>query len=372
VDNLQIAVAAERGFGRELLLEMVARRPRQNVFISPLSVFLALHMAENGAAGATRTAMRKTLALPDLEPEALNASTAALVAGLKSRNPAALNIANALWADRRFTLDPDYVKLCTTLFGASAASLDFRDARAAAEINDWVKSETKGKIANIVTADAVAKAAVILTNAVYFAASWRTEFSPSQTQTAGFHLTGGGEKSVPMMHQARITGAYRTGGNFEGALLQYKQSSIFLYALLPREGKTPGEVLGSMDLEHLTAGPAEFDLDLKIPRFSLDFSASLAEYLEKLGMGVAFHYPGADFKPMGSGEFVISDVIHKTRLEVDEKGTVAAAATAVTMTAAAMRQPRQVKTLVFDRPFAVLIGDSQSGALLFAGAIENP
>jgi serpin B len=372
VDTVQIAAAAERSFGRELLLEMVARKPRQNVFISPLSVFLALHMAENGAAGATRTAMRKTLALPDLEPEALNASTAALVAGLKSRNPAALNIANALWADRRFTLDPDYVKLCTTLFGASAASLDFRDARAAAEINDWVKSETKGKIANIVTADAVAKAAVILTNAVYFAASWRTEFSPSQTQTAGFHLTGGGEKSVPMMHQARITGAYRTGGNFEGALLQYKQSSIFLYALLPREGKTPGEVLGSMDLEHLTAGPAEFDLDLKIPRFSLDFSASLAEYLEKMGMGLAFRYPGADFKPMGSGEFVISDVIHKTRLEVDEKGTVAAAATAVTMTAAAMMQRREAKTLVFDRPFAVLIGDSQSGALLFAGAIENP
>jgi serpin B len=372
VENVQIAVAAERTFGRELVRGIIERKPRQNVFISPLSVFLALHMAENGAGGDTRTAMRKTLALPDLDAAGLNASTAALLAGLKSRNPDALNIANALWADRRFTLDPEYVKLCTTLFGASAATLDFRDARAAAEINDWVKGETKGKIGNIVTADAVAKAAVILTNAVYFAASWRTEFSPSQTQTAGFHLTGGGEKSVPMMHQPRIAGAYRAGGNFEGALLQYKQSSIFLYALLPREGKTPAEVLGSLDLEHLTGGAADFDLDVKIPRFSLDFSASLAEYLEKMGMGVAFHYPGADFRPMGSGEFVISDVIHKTRLEVDEKGTVAAAATAVTMTAAAMRQPHPVKTLVFDRPFVVLIGDSQTGALLFAGAIENP
>ena len=220
VENVQIAVAAERTFGRELVRGIIERKPRQNVFISPLSVFLALHMAENGAGGDTRTAMRKTLALPDLDAAGLNASTAALLAGLKSRNPDALNIANALWADRRFTLDPEYVKLCTTLFGASAATLDFRDARAAAEINDWVKGETKGKIGNIVTADAVAKAAVILTNAVYFAASWRTEFSPSQTQTAGFHLTGGGEKSVPMMHQPRIAGAYRAGGNFEGALLR--------------------------------------------------------------------------------------------------------------------------------------------------------
>jgi serpin B len=329
-------------------------------------------MAENGAGGETQTAMRKTLALPDSDAPTLNASTAALLAGLKSRNPDALNIANALWADGRFTLAPEYVKLCTTLFGARASTLDFHDPRAAAEINDWVKAETKGKIGNIVTADAVAKAAVILTNAVYFAASWRTEFPPSQTQTAGFHLTGGGEKSVPMMHQPRITGAYRAGENFEGALLQYKQSSIFLYALLPRAGKTPGEVLGSLDLEHLTGGPAAFDLDLKLPRFTLDFSASLAEYLEKMGMALAFRYPGADFRPMGSGEFVISDVIHKTRLEVDERGTVAAAATAVTVTAAAMMQRREAKSLVFDRPFAVLIGDSQSGAVLFAGAIENP
>jgi len=91
-----------------------------------------------------------------------------------------------------------------------------------------------------------------------------------------------------------------------------------------------------------------------------------------MGMALAFRYPGADFRPMGSGEFVISDVIHKTRLEVDEKGTVAAAATAVTVTAAAMMQRREAKSLVFDRPFAVLIGDSQSGAVLFAGAIENP
>jgi len=92
-----------------------------------------------------------------------------------------------------------------------------------------------------------------------------------------------------------------------------------------------------------------------------------------MGMDVAFHYPQADFVPMGSKEFYISDVIHKTRLEVDEKGTVAAAATAVMMMAgSAMPQQRPVKTLVFDRPFALLIGESQSGAVLFAGAIEDP
>lgn len=369
-ETMEIAVAAERTFGLHLLRELVDRRPAENVFISPLSVFLALHMAENGAAGATQAAMRKTLALPDRDAVALNTSTADLVDLLKTD---ALKIANALWADQHFTLAPDFVKLCKSAFGAQAASLNFADPKAAGEINDWVKANTNGKITNIVTPDAVSKAAVLLTNAVFFAAMWSAEFDPSATADAAFHKADGSSKTLPMMHQSRLTGAYRSGANFEGAILRYKESGMFFYALLPQPGHTPKDVLASLDPDHLTELPAEFDLDLKLPRFSLDFEASLVDDLKKMGMEIAFHYPGADFVPMGSKEFYISDVIHKTRLEVDEKGTVAAAATAVTMRAGAvMRQQREKKVLVFDRPFVVLIGDSQSGAVLFAGVIENP
>jgi serpin B len=258
------------------------------------------------------------------------------------------------------------------VFGARAASLNFDDPKSAAEINDWVKTKTHGKIPTIVTPDAVAKAALILTNAVYFAASWQNEFSISATHDEPFHKTGGGSKTVPMMHRL-LGGAYRSGANFEGAMLSYKNSAMFFYALLPQPGKTPKDVLASLRPERLSDGLNEFDLDLKLPRFKLDFSTSLAEYLEKMGMDVAFHYPGADFLPMGSKKFFISDVIHKTRLEVDEKGTVAAAATAVAMGAgSARRQEPPKKILVFNRPFVVLIGDSQTGAVLFAGVIEDP
>jgi serpin B len=156
-------------------------------------------------------------------------------------------------------------------------------------------------------------------------------------------------------------------------MLSYKNSAMFFYALLPQPGKTPKDVLASLRPERLSDGPTEFDLDLKLPRFTLDFSASLADYFKKMGMDVAFRYPGADFLPMGSKELFISDVIHKTRLEVDEKGTVAAAATAIMMGAgSARRQAPKKKILVFDRPFVVLIGDSQTGAVLFAGVIEDP
>jgi serine protease inhibitor len=373
LETAKIAVAAQRTFGLHLLRDIVSHKPGENVFVSPLSVFLALQMAENGSAGTTRTAMRKALALPDRDAAALNGSAAALLSALKGRDPAVLTIANALWADQHFTLAPDFVKACESTFGARAASLNFADAKAADEINKWVKTNTHGKIGSIVTPDMVKKAAVILTNAVYFAARWSSEFPLSFTGDQPFHKTGGATKTVPMMHHSLMKSAYRSGGDFEGAMLYYKESSMFFYALLPRPGKTPKDVLASLDVEHLGSGPAEFDVDLKLPRFTLDFSASLVEYLKRMGMDVAFHYPQADFGPMGSKEFFISDVIHKTRLEVDEKGTVAAAATAVMMTAGSARaQVRPKKVLVFDRPFVVVIGESQTGAVLFSGVIEEP
>jgi len=371
--SAKLAVGAQRTFGLNLLRGIVDHSPGKNVFISPLSVFLALQMAENGSAGATRTAMMKALALPDLEAGVLNASAAALQHLLKSPDAGALSIANALWADRHFTLAPGFVELCESVFGARAAALNFSDLKAAAEINDWVKTHTNGKIDRIVTRGDVANSAVILTNAVYFAANWRSPFPIPLTTDETFHKTGGATKTIAMMHQPLLTGAYRSGGNFEGAMLYCRQSSVFFYALLPLPGITPKAVLASLPTDRLTDGPADVDLDLKLPRFSLDFSASLSEYLKRMGMEVAFQ-PGADFGPMGSKQFFISDVIHKTRLEVDEKGTVAAAATAVRHgpSGAPSRQPRPKRTLVFDRPFVVLIGDSKTGALLFAGVIEDP
>ena len=372
LESAHTAVAAEKDFGLRLLRDIVDRKPKQNVFVSPLSVFLALQMAENGAASATRVAMRKTLGLPAGDPAESNASTAAMQAQLTTQSSVTLAIANALWADRHWTLNPDYVKLCDSQFHARAASLDFSSPKAAAEINDWVKNATKGKIADIVTTDAVRQSAVILTNAVYFAGGWSSEFPAAQTENAPFHLADGSTLSVPMMHHGRLTGAYRAGSNFEGALLRYKQSGIFFLALLPNAGSSPRELVDSLNPDVISNAPSEFDLELKLPRFQMDFSMSMADPLKRIGMEPAFRSGEADFSPMGSKQFFLSDVIHKTRLEVDEKGTVAAAATGVVMRATAMMAPRPIKTLVFDRPFALFLGDAQTGALLFAGAIERP
>jgi serine protease inhibitor len=373
VETSHIAVTAEKTFGLRLLRTIVARKPGSNVFISPLSVFLALQMAGDGSAAATRAAMWKALALPDRSTDVLDRSTREMQSLLlDSDRQGKLNIANALWADRRLTLAPGFANRCQSVFRAHAASLAFADPGASRQINNWVSENTDGKISDIVTPAMVAKATMMLTNAVYFSGAWDESFPPAATERANFHKTDGA-KTVSMMHRARLSGAYRSGDNFEGAMLRYKGSGLSFYALLPRQGKAPKDVLASLDLVHLAGTGANADLDLKLPRIALNSSDTLGGYLKTMGMEIAFR-SGADFSGMGPGKIFLTEVIHKTRLEVDEKGTLAAAATVVTTRAGSARkqQPPPVKTIVFNRPFVVLIADASTGALVFAGVIENP
>ncbi len=356
----------------QLLGEAVRATPKENIFLSPLSVFLALAMIENGAKNATKSAIRKALALaPEASDQAVGATVSALQHSLHFEG-IELSIANAIWTDRHIHLLPAYVHMCEEIYGAKVAALDFSQPDAANKINAWVSENTRGKIPSIVTPQIVAASTVVLTNAVYFKGEWQDKFLKTATQDAPFHRAGGSTKTVPMMHHAKLPSAYRSGQGFQGVALSYANSAIALYALLPDRGKTPEQILPSIQPSQLF-GANDIDVDLKLPRFTLDFSAGLAPLLKKMGMVVAFRYPNADFSAMGSKEFFISEVIHKTKLEVDEVGTVAAAATAVVMRAgSAMPQPKEKKILVFDRPFVVLIADASSGVCLFSGVIQQP
>ena len=131
-----------------------------------------------------------------------------------------------------------------------------------------------------------------------------------------------------MMHQEKLKGAYRQGEGYEAAALAYKASGIEMFAILPAAGVSPEQSLAQAAPDQLINGNQPFDLDLKLPKFTLDYANGLKNTLTKMGMGIAFEFPGAEFEPLGSPLFYISQVVHKTRLEVDEKGTVAAAATA--------------------------------------------
>jgi serine protease inhibitor len=364
------ASAAMNDMGLKMVAALSARRPRQNVFISPLSIFMALAMTESGAGGTTRDAMRQTLAVPqDLSDDQLRASSSALMKVLQAERGAELSIANGLWSDRTMPMSSDFVKRCKASYQVDVTSLDFQKPAAAAdEIEKWVKEKTHGKISGLISPDALANTRALLTNAVYFHGKWAYEFPKKETRQESFHLATGGEKKVQMMHQGSLSGAYRQGDGFEAAALDYRDSHIRLYAILPSPGSSPEQALAKISMDQLKASAGHTKLDLRMPRFTLDYKEELTDTLSGMGMGAAFQ-PDANFAPMSSSSFFIGGVVHKTRLEVDEEGTVAAAATAVKM------MPSSVpimKTLVFDRPFALLLCDTQTNAVLFAGVVYEP
>jgi serpin B len=369
-ERAKIAAAAQNGFGMKLLADEASHQIHKNVFLSPLSIFLALAMTENGAAGKTRAAMRDTLAIPaKLSEDEFQGAAAALSQSLRSRKDIELSIANALWADRSFRLADGFVKRARDYYDADATSLDFHSPEAADTINAWVKEHTRGKIPDIVTPAIVRAAVAILTNAVYFRGRWREPFSKSQTEDGIFHTVDGRQQKAPMMHNAKLSGAYRSGDGFEAARLPYQSSGMAMYAILPAQGARPEQAMAKVSIGSLIHGFDAAELDLRLPRFTLDYSTKLKDPLERMGMGIAFQSPGADFGPMGSSQLFIGQVLHKTRLEVDEEGTVAAAATAVVMRPGAMPMRRETKTLVFDRPFGVLLCDESTEAVLFAGVV---
>jgi serine protease inhibitor len=362
-----------QSFGLTLLRQESAQTPKQNVFISPLSTFLALAMTENGASGETKAAMRKVLALPtDANEETFNECVVTLMKSLQSQGKAELAIANALWLDAKSTISSDFVSVCEKIYDSAVQRMDLSQPSSASRINAWVSEKTRGKIPTIVTPNGIRGLPAILTNALYFKGKFWVAFPKEATRLMAFHLTDGREKVVPMMRIAGLHDSYRSGKKLEAAVLHYKESGIALYMLLPNRGTSPEEILTEESVQELQAAEGSVSLDLSMPRFAIDFNSCLKESLTRLGMGIAFQCPGADFSALGSPLFSLGEVIHKTHLEVDEEGTVAAAATVMGVRSIG-RPPRvKRKTLVFDRPFAVLLRDRTTGTIVFVGVVYEP
>ena len=363
-----------RAFGLEFLQKECARKPKQNVFISPLSVFLALAMTKNGAAGATERVMRKTLALPSYPSDAaINDAIFSIMRSLRLQVGVDLTIANALWADVRFTFAQEFVRLSESIYEAPVCTLDFTQPSAASAINGWISERTRGNIRGIVSDPDLKDSIALVTNAVYFKGKFSEPFLKEKTKRRAFYVVEGQEKLVPMM-RGQLWGSYRSGNEFEAAALRYRGSTIALFVLLPEKGTRPEEIMTVEGLKELLVEHSSIDVDLSLPRFTIEFATQLKESLEQMGMGIAFKHSEADFSPMGGRELFISEVAHKTKLEVDEEGTIAAAATATMECLASAAEPvrRQLKTLVFNRPYSIFLADTATGVVLFAGAIYEP
>ncbi len=367
--------AANTKFSFKLFSEILKQnnsQNSQNIFVSPTSVAIALAMTYNGAKGETQQAMAKTLELQGISLQEINSASAALIAAVQNADDKVqLNIANSLWAKQDINFNPDFLQTTEDFYKATVTNLDFSDPGAVNAINDWVKQSTNGKIDRIVqqiNPDDV----MFLINAIYFKGKWTKEFDPEQTTQQPFYLTAGEEKQHPLMSQS---GEYKYYENkkFQAVSLPYgNDGRLSLYVFLPSDNSSLTAFYQALNADNWEKWIAQFrnrQGSIRLPRFKINYELTLNDTLKALGMEVAFE-PKADFSGIGDN-LALSEVKHKTFVEVNEEGTEAAAATSVgiTLTSAPSEQPFQMNV---DRPFFCAIRDNQTGTVLFMGSIVNP
>lgn len=353
-----------------------------NVVISPASVAIALAMARAGARGATAAQM--DVVLHGVGADARAAEINALEQALAARTgtftdadghalPVTLRIANAPFAQRGLTLVPAYLDALAARFGAGVRLVDYQaDPEAARQlINTWVSAQTEGRIPELLGAGVITPLTrLALVNAIYLKAAWETAFPVEATKPGPFSRADGSSVNVPMMSLSTGLG-YAEGSGWRAVELPYVGGSLALDVIVPDDLATFEAGLTPPELAAMTAAFQEREVDLTLPKFSIQTATSLADALKALGMPLAFVPDQADFSGITTQErLFISDVIHQANIDVDEKGTTASAASAVVI--AGLAAPAPAVTLRVDRPFLFALRDIPTGAIVFLGRVADP
>jgi serpin B len=362
-------VEADHEFGLNLFRAISDGAAHENVFISPLSVSTALGMTLNGAEGETKQQIQETLALAGLSDKDINESYRGLIDLLRGLDPKVVfEIANSIWYRDTFTVEPDFLDVNRTYFDAEVQALDFNSPEAVTTINSWVDDKTHGKIEDIV--DQVDPLTMMyLINAIYFNGTWTYEFDEDATEQRPFTRADGTQQEVPMMAQEGDL-AYYENDDVQVVDLPYGDSLYSMTVILPRKSRDLDSLITGLDRATWDEWTGNFEtkgVSLLLPRFQLEYEIELKDVLSALGMQVAFAPDQADFTRINpAGELYISNVKHKTFVEVDEEGTEAAAVTSVEVRVTSA--PQYIPVHV-DRPFAFAIREQHSGTILFIGKI---
>jgi serine protease inhibitor len=366
----QDLIAADNAFGLKLFREIHSQEePGANIFVSSLSVAMALAMTYNGADGATQQAMQETLELQGLTIDEVNQSYRSLIDLLDGLDPGvAFSLANSIWPREGFTVEQDFIDVNQEYYDAEVSVLDFGDPSAAPTINGWVSDKTNGKIESIVPDPIPANVVMYLINAIYFKGDWTQQFDKDLTADAAFILSDGTQTQVPMMAYAEpVEVGYFWDGDVQAVDLAYGGKAYSMTIVLPLGDGDIETFVDSLNAErwaNIMNGFATLEIDVRMPKFALEYEIKLNDVLEALGMGIAFN-PGADFSKIAPGIW-IGEVKHKSFVEVNEEGTEAAAATSVAMIDSAP------PSFWVNRPFLFAIREQFSGTILFIGLVMEP
>jgi serpin B len=363
-------------FALELYAKL--REAKGNIFCSPFSISSALAMTSLGARGKTAAQMSDVLHLPAAAPAEFSAILGQLNGGTDKRGYQ-LNVANALWGQKGYGFRDEFLRTAKAHYGAGLNEMDFAaDAEAARKtINGWVEKETRDKIKDLLAPGTImADTRLVLTNAIYFKGDWADQFNKKATFDEPFFAGGDKSAKVPMMHR---TGHYTFFQNDDLQMLSapYKGKELSMLFLLPRKKDGLADLESAATPDNVPKWIAKLygtDVIVTLPKFKMTAEFKLVPTLRSMGMTEPFG-PTADFSGMSEKEgLLISDVIHKAFVEVNEEGAEAAAATGVVMRPTAMPQggPKPIPVFRADPPFLFLSRDNRNGSILFVGRVANP
>ncbi|HEX9933165.1 MAG TPA: serpin family protein [Allosphingosinicella sp.] len=364
----------------EFAVDLYRRLGSGNLFFSPIGISTAFGMVQAGARGETGREIAQAMRFR-LGGEQLHATLGPLARELAIDQPGRrLAVANALWVQTGYPLLPAYTQTLGTHYGAPPTSLDFEDDRAgaAAAISRWAEQNTNGRIRNLLAPDDLhPRTRLVLTNTVWFKADWQREFEAAATRERDFFVPAGPPVKVRMMHEREARFRHLDGGSFDAIELPYRGEEMSMLVFLPkaRDGLPAfeRELTGARLSEWTNAlRAAEHKVvDLALPKIELRTRYDLPAPLKEMGMRLVYT-DHSDLSGISNAERLMIDrAIHQTFLLVDEKGTEAAAATAITIRPVSAPPTPQVRFHA-DHPFFFLIRDNRSGALLFMGRIEAP
>ena len=338
-----------------------------NILISPLSASLALSMTAMGAEYETLSQMMSALGFDGVQKGEVAKFYSMISSKLSNADPNTIvNIANSIWTNQDLKVKKDFIKDAKEYFNSDVNSMDFSDEKSVDIINSWCAEKTNDKIEKVLD-QLDPSLQMILINALYFKGVWKEEFDEKMTNKSTFTKADGTTQEVDMMFQ-KDSFNYAETDNYKVAELPYGNGTYSMVAILPNEGVELRDVLKKLDApvwDELNKSMSEQKINLYVPRFKLNYSVKLNDVLKSLGMVDAFNGEKADFSSISDGLF-IDFVKQDTFIEVNEKGTEAAAVTTVGLMKMSIDY---TPTFRLDRPFALFIKENSSGIILFNGVI---
>jgi serpin B len=374
--DLDTLVAGNTDFAADLY--RLASGEDGNLFMSPHSITTALAMTYAGAANNTATQIADVFNFTQA-PATLHASLNALDLELASRAqngtsdtiPFKLRTANSIWGQDGFEVLDPFLDTLALNYGAGLHVLDFENETEASRqtINNWVEDQTNDKIKELLPQGVIQQSTkLVLTNAIYFSAAWQEPFEASDTQDRPFQVAGA-PVQVPTLHQTADMN-YGEGSGWKAVEIPYDGNELSMTVVVPDDLATFEQHLTGATFTQIADATTHHSVELYLPKFKFDSPLGLKSILKELGMTDAFDDAAADFSGIdGKRDLVITDVLHKGFVGIDENGTEAAAATAVVIGPTSI--PEQA-TMVVDRPFVFFIKDNATGAILFVGRVVDP